>query len=65
MTEQRPGLTDMATEPQSYLDVDMFAFRPAEMAGILEARQLEPTRGSPLMDFSEEVDDSARAVTRQ
>jgi hypothetical protein len=55
----------MSNETQSNLDVDMFAFRGSEMAGILEAAQLEPGLGSPLKGLSAAVDDSAREVANQ
>ncbi len=60
-----PDQTTMATDMQSNLDVDMFAFRGSEMAGILEAAQLEPGLGSPLKGLSMEVDESAREAAGQ
>jgi len=47
-------------------EVEMFAFRGPEMAGILEASELEPSSGSPLRSLSAaEVDESAREVASQ
>jgi len=55
----------MVNETQAHLDVEMFAFRHSEIAGILEAAQLKPTQGSPFKDLSAEVDESAREVAVQ